>query len=683
MASSVGGSNAAGRSPSATGTSEDGDTHVSPTTIGGDGSGGRSGRAAAGRGRRQQPRGRRLHQQHQQQRRDDEDDDEDARAADDADDVPMTTAPTRSSPRLVAMATAAGTINGADGGRLLENDYDATRTEEGTMDERDLDAYNASIENPQDATVIGEEVTADGGATGGGRATGALSGPAHSIQNSQAAETARGRRDSVTEGGENVLAARTTMLTDTAAMVIDADARAPERNRSGAGVGLTRSRVGGRGGATGSSSTVHGGPQRPANSAADSNTAAVSSEREIRAADSTEAQRLTTSLGEVEVGMTDTGPANSEEVEGGDIKAAASLLAADGVAAGGGVEVESKQLIMPGPTQWDNQEPWDVPRDELLMASLALKARADAFKALENFGTAERAYGHALRFIDQIEMFDTDEASDTKEMSSKLKTECLLEASACAIRRSDPVRAGELAARVLSRDPTNMMALRARALAAAATGDFGTAVHDLEEAIKASPNDPMLVAELTELKHRRDIARHMHRRSGISSSFIGAPGVVSWGTMAMNVMGGAASSAHGGQLFSYPNAGYVASGGLGMTNEVEGETDGAVGGIGNAGYGSHLGAYQHVGDNAAIDTRALLDGTHLKRPDSPSHATGMESNLHEPGTFNRVGGTPSVSKGGTVSMQKNAVQSDALQLGDESEEEGEEVCGGANKAQGT
>jgi hypothetical protein len=34
-------------------------------------------------------------------------------------------------------------------------------------------------------------------------------------------------------------------------------------------------------------------------------------------------------------------------------------------------------------------------------------------------------------------------------------------------------------------------------------------------------------------------------------------------------------------------------------------------------------------------------------------------------------------------MQKNAVQSDALQLGDESEEEGEEVCGGANKAQGT
>jgi hypothetical protein len=50
--------------------------------------------------------------------------------------------------------------------------------------------------------------------------------------------------------------------------------------------------------------------------------------------------------------------------------------------------------------------------------------------------------------------------------------------------------------------------------------------------------------------------------------------------------------------------------------------------------------------------------------------------MGEPGTFNRVGGTPSVSKGTTISMQKNAKMSDAFMLGDESEEEGEEVCGG-------
>ena len=51
--------------------------------------------------------------------------------------------------------------------------------------------------------------------------------------------------------------------------------------------------------------------------------------------------------------------------------------------------------------------------------------------------------------------------------------------------------------------------------------------------------------------------------------------------------------------------------------------------------------------------------------------------MDQPGTtFNRVGGTPSVSKGTTISMQKNAMQSDAFMLGDESEEDGEEVCGG-------
>jgi len=141
--------------------------------------------------------------------------------------------------------------------------------------------------------------------------------------------------------------------------------------------------------------------------------------------------------------------------------------------------------------------------------------------------------------------------------------------------------------------------------------------------------------------------------------------------------GMAGSSAQGGQLFSYPNAGYVASGGLGMHGEVEGETDGAM----SAGvFGGGFSSFQNVDDNAAMDTRAMLDGTHLRRPDSPSHATGTESRMDQPGTtFNRVGGTPSVSKGTTISMQKNAMQSDAFMLGDESEEDGEEVCGGGGK----
>ena len=72
------------------------------------------------------------------------------------------------------------------------------------------------------------------------------------------------------------------------------------------------------------------------------------------------------------------------------MKAAGSLLAVEGAATGAGTEVESKELILPAPTPWDNQEPWDVPRESLETASLELKARADSFKRLENFGTAEK-----------------------------------------------------------------------------------------------------------------------------------------------------------------------------------------------------------------------------------------------------------------------------------------------------
>ena len=514
----------------------------------------------------------------------------------------------------------------------------------------DAAAVTRSIENPGYATVIGDD--------------GARRAATHSIQNSQAVRS----NDDVVNGDEAGNGnARARAMGEEAAATVDAT-NADGAARRGAAPGLTRSRVGGRGGATGSSSTVHGHAQRPANSAGDSNTAAVSSDR-ARPVDSTEAQRLTNSRGEG--GRADSGLGNSEEVECGDIKAAGSLLAGEGGATGVGTEVESKQIILPAATRWDNQEPWDVPRESLVPASLELKARADALKAIENFGTAERAYGHALRFIDQIEMFETEETGGSSERNSQLKTACLLEASACALRRADPVRAGELAARALAREPNNALALKARALAAVTEGDFGTAIGDLTKALEMTPDDPGLVADLREATHRRDVALHAPRRGGIASSFIGAPGGVSWGTMPMSGMAG--SSAQGGQLFSYPNAGYVASGGLGMHGEVEGETDGAMSaGVFGGGF-----SFQNVDDNAAMDTRAMLDGTHLRRPGSPSHATGTESRMDQPGTtFNRVGGTPSVSKGTTISMQKNAMQSDAFMLGDESEEDGEEVCGG-------
>lgn len=521
----------------------------------------------------------------------------------------------------------------------LDEDEGAT----GTIDE---EYVNASIERPGIAVAYGEDADAETrrwptGSTASARDVTEREGP---------------------DAEDDVMGAE----------AVRDEARTRER-------GFERALTGGRGGAATSSSTAHG-LQRPANSAADSNTAAVSSDQE-RPADSTEAQRLTYSRGEGEVGRTDSGLGNSEEVEGGDFKAAGSLLAAErgNAGAGAGVEVESKQIILPQPTPWDHLEPWDVPRESLVEAALELKARADAFKELGNFGTAERAYGHALRFVEQIEMFETEEEGGLSERNSQLRLECLLEASACALQRADPVRAGELAARVLAREPNNTLALKARALAAVTEGDFGTAISDLTRAMEMNPYDVALKADLADVMQRRDEAIRTPRRNAITSSFMAPPGAVSWGTMPMGVVGGTGSSAPGGKLFSYPNAGYVASGGLGMTHEVEGETDGVMTGgmTGDPYFGSAFGSLQDVIDSGAMNARALLDGTHLRRAESLSHATGAGSRMDMPDmTFNRVGGTPSVSKGTAISIQKDALQSDAAMLGDESEEDGEEVCGG-------
>ena len=81
----------------------------------------------------------------------------------------------------------------------------------------------------------------------------------------------------------------------------------------------------------------------------------------------------------------------------------------------------------------------------------------------------------------------------------------------------------------------------------------------------------------------------------------------------MNMKGGGVSSAQGGQLFRIPTP---------VTCErrsrfewrVEGETDG---GISGAVFGNAYTAFQNVGNNVTMDTRAMLDGTHICRPESP------------------------------------------------------------------
>ena len=61
---------------------------------------------------------------------------------------------------------------------------------------------------------------------------------------------------------------------------------------------------------------------------------------------------------------------------------------------------------------------------------------------------------------------------------------CLIEASVCALKRGDASRAGDLASRVLNNSKNNTLALKARAQARLAEGDFRNALADCDEALK-------------------------------------------------------------------------------------------------------------------------------------------------------------------------------------------------------
>ena len=80
-------------------------------------------------------------------------------------------------------------------------------------------------------------------------------------------------------------------------------------------------------------------------------------------------------------------------------------------------------------------------------------------------------------------------------------------------------------ARALAREPENPAALKARALAAMAEGDFGTSIHDLQKALEKNPNDPGLLADLRDVEQRRAAAfsrRDETAPSGLRSSALPA-----------------------------------------------------------------------------------------------------------------------------------------------------------------
>ena len=149
--------------------------------------------------------------------------------------------------------------------------------------------------------------------------------------------------------------------------------------------------------------------------------------------------------------------------------------------------------------EYEYKEPWDLPSIELIPAARSLKVTADTYQSEGRFDNAERTYGMALRFIEHETLFATPvaqvngenedlflEGEENDQVSkSTLFVACLIEASICALKRGDPSRAGDLASRALNFDSNvNTLALKARAEARLAGGDFQNALFDCDDALK-------------------------------------------------------------------------------------------------------------------------------------------------------------------------------------------------------
>ena len=99
------------------------------------------------------------------------------------------------------------------------------------------------------------------------------------------------------------------------------------------------------------------------------------------------------------------------------------------------------------------------------------------------------------------EAFDGD---DAKADARRVKVECLVDASACAMRRGDAEKAQRAASRALHFDPGSVPALVRRATARAwGGGEMDAAVADLEEALKLAPNDADAAADYARVRAMR------------------------------------------------------------------------------------------------------------------------------------------------------------------------------------
>ena len=193
-------------------------------------------------------------------------------------------------------------------------------------------------------------------------------------------------------------------------------------------------------------------------------------------------------------------------------RAGAGKLSGSGFNAGGGGTGESGDAPLTDPSDaYMSRQPWELSAEEMLPAARALRARGASRLERGDFENAERACEHALRFVEYEDAFDGAEA---KADARRVKLECLVDVSACALERGDAQKAARVAEAALTVDPSSADATLRRAFASAAASAFDGAVADAEKAAALAPGDARVAAERARVLAMRDEALAATERDG-------------------------------------------------------------------------------------------------------------------------------------------------------------------------
>ena len=199
-------------------------------------------------------------------------------------------------------------------------------------------------------------------------------------------------------------------------------------------------------------------------------------------------------------------PAGGRVSRGARRRSGASKLSKSGSGfnAGGGGTGESGDAPLTDPSDaYMNRQPWELSAEEMLPAARALRQRGANKIERGDFDHATQACEHALRFVEYEDAFDGVEA---KAEARRVKLECLIDVSTCALELGDAQKAARVAEAALVVDPNSADATLRRAFAYAAASAFDGAVADAEKAAALAPGDARVAAERARIVAMRDKA---------------------------------------------------------------------------------------------------------------------------------------------------------------------------------